>query len=112
MISAVLCSGLHFVAATGNLPCVQLFIKAGADLDLGDKDGEPSGSLRPSNWHAETRCHCNRRGRLLAKARGFHEAMRGCRLHLSAHGGGLHSMAVKAAAAGGKTRAMVHLVME
>lgn len=56
MISAVLCSGLHFVAATGNLPCVQLFIKAGADLDLGDKDGEPSDSLRPSNWHAEMRC--------------------------------------------------------
>ena len=36
---ALACSGLHFVCATGNMPCVQLFIKAGADLDLGDKDG-------------------------------------------------------------------------
>lgn len=36
---AMVCSGLHFVCATGNLPCAQLFIKAGADLDLGDKEG-------------------------------------------------------------------------
>ena len=32
-------SGLHFVAATGNAACARLFCKAGADLNLCDKDG-------------------------------------------------------------------------
>jgi ankyrin repeat protein len=32
-------SGLHFVAATGNAACAKLFCKAGADLNLCDKDG-------------------------------------------------------------------------
>ena len=76
MTSAVLCSGLHFVAATGNLPCVQLFIKAGADLDLGDKDGEPSDYADPPIGMQKCAVHCNRRGRLLAKAGGFYEWMR------------------------------------
>lgn len=33
------CSGLHFVAAIGNVACTKLFCKAGADLNLCDKDG-------------------------------------------------------------------------
>ena len=37
-------SALHFVAATGNLACTKLLVDAGADLNLGDKDGAP----RPS----------------------------------------------------------------
>lgn len=34
-------SALHFVAAIGNLVCTKLLIDAGADLNLGDKDGVP-----------------------------------------------------------------------
>ena len=32
-------SGLHFVAAIGNVPCTKMFCQAGADLNLGDKEG-------------------------------------------------------------------------
>ncbi len=38
--SLCVCSGLHFVAATGNVPCTKMFCQAGADLNLGDKEGE------------------------------------------------------------------------
>lgn len=33
-------SGLHFTAAVGNEKCTRILCEAGADPDLGDKDGE------------------------------------------------------------------------
>lgn len=36
---AIVCSGLHFVAAAGNANCTQMLCEAGADVDRPDKDG-------------------------------------------------------------------------
>lgn len=35
------CSGLHFTAAVGNAECTRMLCDAGADIDLGDKQGTP-----------------------------------------------------------------------
>lgn len=43
-------SALHFVAAIGNLVCTKLLIDAGADLNLGDKDGAPVPSRVLASW--------------------------------------------------------------
>ena len=34
------CSGLHFTAAIGNVECTRMLCEAGADIDLGDKQGK------------------------------------------------------------------------
>ena len=36
----VFCSGLHFTAAIGNAECTRMLCEAGADIDLGDKQGD------------------------------------------------------------------------
>ncbi len=36
----VCCSGLHFSAAIGNAECTRMLCEAGADIDLGDKQGD------------------------------------------------------------------------
>ena len=43
-------SALHFVAAIGNLVCTKLLIDAGADLNLGDKDGAPLPRWVLASW--------------------------------------------------------------
>ena len=48
-------SALHFVAATGNLACTKLLVDAGADLNLGDKDGAPLPSWAPARWLVQAR---------------------------------------------------------
>lgn len=37
---AVRCSGLHFTAAVGSAECTRMLCEAGADIDLGDKQGD------------------------------------------------------------------------
>ncbi len=36
----ICCSGLHFTAAIGNAECTRMLCEAGADIDLGDKQGD------------------------------------------------------------------------
>ena len=43
------CSGLHFAAAVGNPRCARLLLKAGADVDVPDKEGDAC--PRPSHLH-------------------------------------------------------------
>ena len=35
-------SALHYAAGSGNLACTKLLCEAGADLNLGEKDGAPT----------------------------------------------------------------------
>ena len=53
-------SALHFVAAIGNLVCTKLLVEAGADLNLGDKDGARAPLLTACRPAGERECCCTR----------------------------------------------------
>jgi ankyrin repeat protein len=40
-------SALHFAAAMGKAPLVERLLKAGAEVDLGDKEGAWSAAVQP-----------------------------------------------------------------
>ena len=72
------CSGLHFTAAVGNAECTRMLCEAGADIDLGDKQGnfqtppasfashtvsgalnaQRRSSLRVVSWSFRTQLYC------------------------------------------------------
>lgn len=56
-MALVLCSGLHFTAAIGNAECTRMLCEAGADIDLGDKQGDNAAATNHYTCHWSSSFH-------------------------------------------------------